>query len=185
MGSSEDEIRAVTVGEPEKLTGRVIVVDYDPAWPEQFRREAGRIRRVLGNRVEALEHVGSTSVPGLAAKPVIDLVLVVADSADEDAYLPPLERAGYRLRIREPGWHEHRMLKGPDAAANLHVFSAGCPEVARMLLFRDWLRVHDDDREAYAAVKRELAARKWTYLQNYADAKTPVVEAILARAGSS
>lgn len=128
MGSSEDEIRAVTVGEPEKLTGRVIVVDYDPAWPEQFRREAGRIRRVLGDRVEAL------------------------DSADEDAHLPHLERAGYRLRIREPGWHEHRMLKGPDAAANLHVFSAGCPEVARMLLFRDWLRVHDDDREAYAAV---------------------------------
>lgn len=182
MTSSEDRIRAATVGEPERLTGRLAVVDYDPAWPGEYRREADRIRSALGDRVKALEHVGSTSVPDLAAKPIVDLVLVVADSAEEEAYLPLLERAGYRLRIREPGWYEHRMLKGPDVDVNLHVFSAGCPEVDRMLLFRDWLRTHDDDREAYAAVKRDLAGREWAYVQDYADAKTPIVEAILGRA---
>jgi GrpB-like predicted nucleotidyltransferase (UPF0157 family) len=113
-------------------------------------------------------------VPGLAAKPVIDIVLVVTDSVDETAYLPALESAGYLLRIREPKWYEHRMLKGRGPETNLHVFSAGCPEVGRMLLFRDWLRGNGADRA--------LAQKEWQQVQDYADFKTAVVKEILERA---
>lgn len=112
-------------------------MNYDDDWPRLFEREAERIRGALGNHALQIEHVGSTSVPGLAAKPVIDIVLVVADSADESAYVPDLEVAGYVLRIREPDWFEHRLLKGPDTNVNLHVFSRGCSEVQVMLDFRD------------------------------------------------
>nr|WP_277349672.1 GrpB family protein [Planosporangium thailandense] len=164
------------------MTGPIEIRDYDPEWPRMFAREAERIRAALGGRVSALEHAGSTAVPGLPAKPRIDMVLVVADSADEPAYVPDLVAAGYHLQIREPDWYEHRMLKGPDIDVNLHVFSDGCPEVARMLLFRDWLRTCAEDRELYASTKRRLAERNWTYVQQYADAKTEVVEEILARA---
>jgi GrpB-like predicted nucleotidyltransferase (UPF0157 family) len=136
----------------------------------------------VGNAVDLLEHVGSTAVPGLAAKPIIDILLVVADPADEAAYVEPLRAEGFVLRIREPDNYEHRMLKGGQEDVNLHVFGAGCPEIARMLRFRDRLRTHPADRERYAAVKRELAARRWRHVQNYADAKTAVVEEILARA---
>jgi GrpB-like predicted nucleotidyltransferase (UPF0157 family) len=137
---------------------------------------------VLGERALRIEHVGSTAVPGLAAKPVIDMVMVVADSANEAAYVPPMERAGYVLRIRERRWHEHRLFKGPATDINLHVFSAGCPEVERMLVFRDWLRVNEADRHFYARTKGQLAKREWRFVQDYADAKTTVVEEILKRA---
>ena len=128
-----------------------------------------------------LEHVGSTSVPGLAAKPIIDMQMVVANSADESSYVPALEAAGCVLRIREPDWYEHRVFKGPDTNINLHVYSLGCPEINRVLLFRNWLRCHEADRQLYERTKRELAARRWTYVQQYADAKGEVVEAILLR----
>lgn len=129
-----------------------------------------------------LEHAGSTSVPELAAKPQIDIVLVVSDTADEPAYVPDMEAAGYVLRIREPDWFEHRLFGGPDTVINLHVFSAGCPEVERMLRFRDHLRRHEADRLLYERTKRALAARTWEYTQNYADAKTAVIQEILTRA---
>ena len=129
-----------------------------------------------------LEHAGSTSVPTLPAKPIIDIALEVPDSTDEAAYVPDLEEAGYVLRIREPDWFEHRLFKGPDTNVNLHVFSASCEETDRMLLFRDWLRTNAADRERYASPKRELAERDWKYMQQYADAKTAVVLAIMARA---
>lgn len=179
---TEEQMRAVQVGELAPLVGRIHIVDYDPEWPRLFEREARRVQDTLGNRVLLIEHVGSTSVPGLAAKPKIDVLLVVADSADEQAYVPALEAAAYVLRIREPDWYEHRMLKGPDTDINLHVFSSGCPEIDRMLLFRDWLRSHGADRRLYERTKRELASLDWKYTQNYADAKTSVVEEILARA---
>jgi GrpB-like predicted nucleotidyltransferase (UPF0157 family) len=137
---------------------------------------------VLGERVVRLEHAGSTSVPGLPAKPVIDVVLEVPDSSDEAAYLQDMEAAGYVLVIREPEWFEHRVFKGPDANVNLHVFTAGSSEVERMLRFRDRLRADDADRELYARAKRELAARDWKYVQQYADAKAAVVHEIMARA---
>jgi GrpB-like predicted nucleotidyltransferase (UPF0157 family) len=133
--------------------------------------------------VVRLEHTGSTSIPGLAAKPIIDITLVVPDSADEPAYVPALEGAGYVLRIREPHWLEHRVFKGPDTDVNLHVFSPDTDEVERMVGFRDWLRAHPEDRDLYLRTKREHAARTWRHVQHYADAKSEVVEEIIARAG--
>ncbi len=186
--TSEEELRAAHVGALTQHNATIYLADYDPAWPEQYAAEAAKMRAALGERALLLEHVGSTSVPGLPAKPRLDIILVVADSADEAAYVPALEAAGYTLHIREPEWHQHRLLKGEAPDVNLHVFSQGCEEPERMLLFRDWLRVHDDDRDRYARTKRELAARVWKYTQHYADAKGEVVCAIItyaiaARAG--
>ena len=144
-------------------------------------REEQRIRRALGDGVLRLEHVGSTSVPGLVAKPRIDILLVVSDAADEPSYVPALEAAGYTLRVREPDWHEHRRFIRSDAELNLHIFGPDSPEVERLLRFRDRLRSDTADRERYAVAKRELAARHWRHMQDYADAKSDVIEAILAR----
>src|SRR5215218_4912040 len=153
VAAYEAEFHASSVGgPPPPLQAPIELCDYDPAWPQLYQREAARIRSALGGRVVRLEHVGSTSVPGLAAKPVLDLVLEVPDAADEAAYVPALVAAGYVLRLREPEWHQHR-LRGEPA-----------------------------DRELYLRTKRELAARPWTYVQQYADAKTAVIGAILARA---
>ena len=179
---TEEHIRATHVGEIKPMRGRVRMVDHDPRWADLFEHEAVRIRRALEDRALRVEHVGSTSVPGLPAKPVIDIALVVVDSADEAAYVPLLEAAGYRLHIREGDWYEHRMFKGPDADLNLHTFSAGCAEVDRMLAFRDWLRTNPADRELYAQTKRDLARREWTCVQNYAGAKTDVIDQIMTRA---
>jgi GrpB-like predicted nucleotidyltransferase (UPF0157 family) len=179
---SAEELQSFTVGSLQPLHGPIELAEYDPAWPALFEREAARIRAALGRRALTVEHAGSTSVPGLAAKPRIDIVLTVPDSADEAAYVPPLERAGYVLRIREPDWYEHRVFKGPDTDVNLHTFPAGCPEVARMLRFRDWLRTHEGDRLLYERTKRELAGRRWAYTQHYADAKSAIVAEIMARA---
>jgi GrpB-like predicted nucleotidyltransferase (UPF0157 family) len=180
--AGELRIRAATIGEPQRIDGAIELRPYNESWPRLYEREAQRVSAVLGDQVLRLEHVGSTSVPGLPAKPIIDMLLVVADSAREDAYVPPMEAAGYVLRIREPDWYEHRLFKGPDTNINLHVFSAGCIEIDRMLRFRDHLRGNAPDRALYAATKRELASRHWRYVQEYADAKTEVVEAIIARA---
>ncbi len=163
---TEEQIQAAHVGEHVPRSGPIQIVDDDPAWPGLFEHEAERIRTILGERVLLLEHVGSTSVPGLAAKPRIDLLLVVANSADEPTYVPDLEAAGYVLRIGEPDWYEHRVFKGSDTDVNLHVFSPGCREIERMLLFRDWLRSHASDRLLYERTKRELAQQDWKYTQN-------------------
>ena len=179
---TEEEIRAGTVGELRPHDAPIDLVEYDPRWPDMFGLEERRIREALGDRVLRLEHIGSTSVPGLAAKPIIDILLVVADSAEEPAYVPPLEACGYVLRIREPDWYQHRCFKGPDTNVNLHVLSEGCPEIDRILQFRDRLRSNEADRTLYERTKRELGTRRWKYVQNYADAKTAVVEEIIGRA---
>ena len=179
---TEEQIQAGFIGELKPLAGLIQIVDYDPAWPGLFEREAERVRDTLGERALLIAHIGSTSVPGLAAKPKIDMLLVVSNSADESSYVPAMEAAGYVLRIREPDWYEHRLFKGPDTDIHLHVFSLGCPEIDRVLLFRNWLRRHPSDLLLYEHTKRELARREWKYMQNYADAKTAVVEEILARA---
>lgn len=178
-------MRRMTIGELRRHDAPVTLVPYDPRWPALFAREAERIRGALGGRAVLVEHAGSTAVPGLVAKPIVDIVLAVTDSADESSYVPALEAAGYTLRIREPEWFEHRMLKGPDTDVNLHVFTAGCEEIERMLRFRDRLRASPADRERYAAAKRALAARRWQYVQHYADAKSAVVAEILAGAAAS
>jgi len=149
-----------------------------------FERVADMIRGALRNRALQLEHVGSTSVPGLSAKPIIDMVLTVQDSSDEGSYVPALEAAGFVLRIREPDWFQHRflVLKSGDQTWQLHVFSAGCEEVDRMLAFRDRLRTHEADRRQYERTKQELAAPMWKHVQNYADAKSNIVRQILHRA---
>jgi GrpB-like predicted nucleotidyltransferase (UPF0157 family) len=175
---------SIYVGGPPPQNQEVVIADYDPAWPDWFESAADGIRQALGGKVLQLDHVGSTSVPGLPAKPLIDINMVVADTTDEDAYVPPLEAIGYKLRVREPDWFEHRLLRGYDPPVNLHVFNPGCEEVDRMLHFRDRLRKHDDDRELYLRTKRELAAKQWKYLQDYADAKSEVIQEILARASA-
>jgi GrpB-like predicted nucleotidyltransferase (UPF0157 family) len=164
------------------MPDRILIVNYDPRWPGLFDRESRRIHSVLGNRALRIDHVGSTSVPGLVAKPTVDLLLVVADSADESAYAPSLDGVGYVLKIREPKWYEHRMFKGPDTDINLHVLSSGCEEIDRMLTFRDWLRNNPADRDLYARTKQDLAKKEWTNVQEYADTKTAIVEEIIARA---
>ena len=178
----EDHLRDVTIGELQRLDGPITMVDYDASWPALYEREAARVRAALANKVHIIEHVGSTSVPGLSAKPIIDILLVVADSSDEPAYASDLEAAGYLLRIREREWHEHRLFKGSDTAINMHVFSEGCIEIDRMIALRDHLHADAADRNLYEQTKRELAARDWVFVQDYADAKSEVVEAILVRA---
>ena len=184
VASYDAMLEQVTIGGAQPLTKPIELREYDPEWPLLYEREEARIRTILGDCVRRIEHAGSTSVPTLPAKPVIDIVLEVPDSANEPAYVPDMEEAGYVLQIREPEWFEHRVFKGPDTNVNLHVFTEGCAEVDRMLLFRDWLRKDAADRELYAGAKRELAARDWKYVQQYADAKTAVVHAIMARARS-
>jgi GrpB-like predicted nucleotidyltransferase (UPF0157 family) len=169
-------------GRPEPAP--IHVVEYDPAWPSVWETVAERIRRALGQRVLALDHVGSTAVPGLLAKPVIDIDLTVADSRHEEAYVPDLERAGFRLTIRESGWHEHRLLTGQDPAVNLHVFSPDCPETVRHLMFRDWLRSHPDDVRIYAEVKVAAAAETTAageHVMDYNLRKQAVIREIYAR----
>ena len=178
----ERELADVVVGGLQPLTQPIEIREYDPEWPALYAREEARMRAALGERVVRIEHVGSTSVPGLPAKPLIDIVLEVPDSAHEPSYVPDLEAAGYPLQVREPDWFEHRIFKGPDTNVNVHTFSAGCEEVDRMLLFRDWLRNDAADRNLYATAKRELAAQDWKYVQQYADAKTAIVLEILGRA---
>jgi len=183
--TSDEELQLTRIGPVIPHNGPITIAEYNPAWPVLYNREAGRIRAALGHTAVLIEHAGSTSVPGLAAKPIIDIVLAVPDSADEAAYVPAMEAAGYVLRLREPDWFEHRLFKGPDTDINLHVFTAGAAEIDRMLLFRDWLRVNDADRAAYLEVKRELAKRTWRHVQHYADAKSAIVEEILARAAAA
>ncbi|GGM48809.1 hypothetical protein GCM10012275_19660 [Longimycelium tulufanense] len=163
----------------------IVVVDYDPHWVDRFAAEEKRIRTALGSRALRIEHIGSTSVPGLAAKPIIDILLVVADSGDETTYVPALEAAGYEMHVREPDFYEHRMLRTPAQDVHVHVFSPGSPEIDRYLLLRDRLRDREDERALYARTKRELARRTWPTMQHYADAKTDVVEAIIARAAAA
>lgn len=175
------ELDAVTVGGARPHGDVIRLVEYDAAWPVRFEAEAARIWSALGATARRAEHVGSTSVPGLAAKPILDVVLEVTDSREEDAYVPALVAIGYELRIREPDWFEHRVLKLAEPDVNLHVFTAVCGEVERMVRFRDHLRVDAADRALYEAAKRELAARVWAYVQNYADAKTEVIARIMER----
>jgi GrpB-like predicted nucleotidyltransferase (UPF0157 family) len=190
----------VTDGEAEFLVAReqverVFLHEPDPSWAELGAAEAARVRAALAGLDVQVQHVGSTSVPDLAAKPVLDLLLTVPDATDESSYAPALVASGYAFHVREPDWHQHRLFKRGTPhfsdhgitrdgvpKVNLHVFPATSDEPRRMLLFRDWLRTHPDDRELYEATKRGLAQREWTVVQDYADAKTSVVHEILRRA---
>ena len=165
---------------------RITVSEYDPAWPLRYAEHESRIRGVLGERVLALEHVGSTAVPGLAAKDRLDIDLIVADPGAEDDYVAALEGTGcYTLRTRQPEWFGHRCLWTDDHDVNLHVFGPDCDEFLRHLVLRDWLRTHPEDREAYAAAKRRSAEENPWSAADYVRGKSEVVFGILQKAGLS
>ncbi|KAI1313951.1 GrpB domain protein [Xylaria venustula] len=160
------------------------IVDYNPEWPARFAGLEQRIRNALGDRVVAVQHVGSTSVPGLPAKDVMDIDLVVADPTNEESYVPDLQAAGFTFILREPKWYQHRLFSLLEPYTNLHVFGPDSPEWVRHRLFRDWLREHEDDRERYTAVKREAAgvsAAAGENVQQYNERKEPVIRDILQR----
>ena len=160
----------------------IVIADYDPQWPRRFDAERERIGSALGGIARRIEHIGSTSVPGLAAKPIVDVLVAVSDVSDESSYGPALERAGYELRVREP---EHRMYRTPERDVQVHVWNDGDPEINRYLVFRDRLRASPDDRNEYERLKRSLAQREWSDVNHYADAKGPLIKSILARARQS
>jgi len=159
----------------------VVLCDYNPDWPEQYETEAVKIRRALGNRVIQIEHIGSTAVPLLAAKPIIDILLIIADPGDEVEYLPALIETGYQLRVREPEDDQHRMFRTPERDVHIHIYPPWSSEVDRYLLFRDQLRASENDRIEYERTKRTLAQRAWADMNDYAAAKSELVEAIISR----
>jgi len=165
-----------------RLDSTVHLAEPDPRWSETGAGLVREVRETLGPLAVVVAHAGSTSVPGLAAKPVVDLVLGVPDPTDEATYVPALEGLGFTLGIREPEWREHRLLRHTDPVANLHVFASGDDEISRMLAFRDHLRLDARDRATYEQTKRDLAARTWAYVQDYADAKADVVADVMSRA---
>jgi len=177
---AEESLKTGVMG--ERGRGPFAIYNYDPEWPNKFQAHARIIKAALGDAALRIEHVGSTSVPGLGAKPIIDILLVVADSTHESIYLPQLEAAGYVLRMRDPDWNEHRMVRTPEKDVHIHIYSAGCAEIQRNLMFRDRLRRNIDDRRRYEQTKRELAPREWASHQGYSDAKTDVIEKIIAAA---
>jgi GrpB-like predicted nucleotidyltransferase (UPF0157 family)/predicted acetyltransferase len=163
----------------------IVIADYDPAWPEKYEVHRGVIARALDTAALRIEHIGSTSVPGLAAKPIIDILVVVKDSANEPSYCPQLEAAGYVMRVREPDWNEHRMFGTLEKDAHVHVYTAGCAEIERVVIFRDRLRAHAGDRQRYEDTKRALARIDWPDINAYANAKSEVIESIMAAARDS
>ena len=175
-----DELNAyldrVLIGGRERR--KVVIADPDPGWTERFKRERARIREALGDVARRIEHIGSTAVPGLAAKPIVDVLVTLEDVEDEPAFVPQLERAGYVLRVREPG---HRMFRTPDRDVHVHLWAEVDPEVDRYLAFRDCLRCSVEDRKAYERLKRRLAERDWEDVNHYAEAKGALVEEILSR----
>jgi GrpB-like predicted nucleotidyltransferase (UPF0157 family) len=171
------ELDAVLIGGREP--GIVRLVDYDLGWPARFDSERARISAALGPLARRIEHIGSTAVPGLAAKPIIDVLVEVDDPEAEPLYAPQLESAGYLLRVREP---RHRMFRTPARDVHVHIWPAGSTETLDYLLLRDRLRTHAGDRRLYEGAKRALADRHWPDMNYYAEAKGAVIEEIKARA---
>ncbi len=174
------------VAAPELVGGiekrELVLADYDPAWVSRFDDHEARIRSALGATALAVEHIGSTSVPGLAAKPIIDILVTVPDITAEEDYVEPLIAAGYVLRVREPG---HRLVRTQDRDVHVHLLEPDDPAAADYLLLRDRLRADGSDRALYERTKRELARQDWPDMNAYADAKTGVIEEIKQRARRS
>jgi GrpB-like predicted nucleotidyltransferase (UPF0157 family) len=180
---TDDEMAAAHVsGTVTPHNAPIRLAQHDPEWSMQYVAEEQKIKAALGSAALVVEHVGSTSIPGIPAKPTIDILLAVRDSTDERAYVPALEAQGYRLHIREPDWHQHRLLKGDQTPVNLHVFTVGSSEISRMVLLRDRCRSHPEERALYERTKLELASRVWRHVQHYANAKGEIIEEIIARA---
>jgi GrpB-like predicted nucleotidyltransferase (UPF0157 family) len=176
-----EQMAAALVGQPPAKWESIVIEDYDPAWAGQFAAASAGLSPALGDQIISIEHVGSTSVPGLAAKPIIDIDLSIEDTADESGYLPALERLGYRLVLREPWWHGHRMLVSAAEDVHLHVWPRAAPEPIRHRLFRDWLCSHPEDLALYATTKRRLARDTAQQPEDYSLAKNEVIDTIYAR----
>jgi GrpB-like predicted nucleotidyltransferase (UPF0157 family) len=170
-------IRPELVGGPEPVVVRLH--EYDPAWRDVYLAHAQRIRTALLPAHPRIEHIGSTSVPGLAAKPIVDIVVEVDDIGAEDEYLPALLAAGYVLRVREPA---HRLVRTPTRDVHVHLYGKDDPAIGEYLLLRDRLRTHAGDRALYEDTKRMLLSRPWDDMNDYAEAKTDVIRAIKDRA---
>jgi GrpB-like predicted nucleotidyltransferase (UPF0157 family) len=176
-----EQMAAALVGEPPAKWQSIVIEDYDQAWPSRFGAASSLITEVLGGLILSIEHVGSTSVPGLPAKPIIDIDLLILDTTEEAGYISALERAGYRLVLREPWWYGHRMLVSAEEDVNLHVWPQNAPEPIRHRLFRDWLRSHPEDLNLYAEVKRRLARDTVDRPNDYSLAKNHVIDDIYTR----
>lgn len=166
-------------------TDKLAIVEPDASWPQKFNLLKERIESALGPVAVSVTHVGSTSVPGLPAKNVIDIDVTVQDVADEASYVAPLEAAGFQFLIREPRWHGHRLFCCYEPSVNLHVWGPDCPEAERHLIFRDWLRRNEDDRELYAQTKRVAAEQSSELGENvmqYNFRKEGVIREIIERA---
>lgn len=162
-------------GKP-KITS-ISIEPYSPDWKKVFQNQKAKIKDALGNTALTIEHIGSTAVPELHAKPIIDIDLIVKNPNQEESYIPMLKKIGYELIIREPSWYQHRMLRLKNPCVNLHIFAPNCAEHIRHCLFRDWLCEHEDDRQLYTNAK--LAARhSVTTTQDYNQNKQSTVRAI-------
>jgi GrpB-like predicted nucleotidyltransferase (UPF0157 family) len=145
----------------ERFDPAVRIVDYDPGWAERAAEEIGRIEGAVGEAAVRVEHVGSTAVPGLAAKPIVDLQLAVAEVERRDLYVGALEGIGY-LFVPDPGSPDFHFFAKPAArprSFHLHVCAAGSDDERRHLAVRDYLRAHPEEAARYGALKREVAAR--------------------------
>ena len=157
------------------------IVEPDPRWPQDFEALRVIIAGALGASAVRVDHVGSTSVPGLPAKPIVDVDVVVPDPDDEKGYVPALEAAGLVLAVREPWWQGHRLFRYAAPRANVHVFGPEAAEPVRHRIFRDWLRTHPDDRDLYADAKR-AAAVAGGHVMEYNARKQAVLREILVQA---
>jgi putative glutamine amidotransferase len=174
-------------GQAEGRTRSYAIGPYDPAWPDRYETEAARIHGALGDRAVRLEHVGSTSVPGLAAKPIVDIQVSVRSMVPRSAYVDPLVRLGYRWAL-DPWTDEHEFFSrdGDDERAfHVHVCATESAWEQRHLLFRDWLRSHPEDAAAYERLKRDLARQHPRDTYAYTDAKTGFIREIEGRAAVS
>lgn len=174
VGEGRDNTNDWLIGGREART--IEIVDSRPEWADRFALERTKIAAALPHAT-SIEHIGSTSVRGLAAKPIVD-ILITVDRLAEHRDIPPLEAAGYVLRVREP---DHLMVRTPARDVNVHLW-ANAADIDRHLLFRDWLRENAADRQRYEAVKRELATREWGDTNDYADAKSGAIIDITTRA---
>lgn len=161
----------------------VAVVPYDSEWPARFRELAGPIREVLGSVALRIDHVGSTSIPGLAAKPIIDIQISVQDFHLFESYGGPLQSLGYVFRSENPELTKRYFREKPGSERiHVHVRRAGSWAEQFALLFRDFLRAYDEEARKYEELKRELAERFRTDRHAYTDAKQPFIWDLMGRA---
>jgi GrpB-like predicted nucleotidyltransferase (UPF0157 family) len=165
-----------------RATDPIEIVDYDPGWPARYEEMRARLAEALGATAVRIDHVGSTAVPGLAAKPIIDIQISVPDVENAAAFKDAIEAQGFASRMIEPGHHYFRPPPGLSRDYQVHVCTIGSDWERRHLLFRDLLRADPETAAAYEAMKRDLAARFTNDRIGYNDAKGPFIDAAVERA---